>query len=86
MNDSNSTLYFRALAAFGLWLGFYMLALGIIAAMIALTWMQFAIGRVHPYLIFISATIVFFIVAAIIPRPDRFVAPGLRLSPDEHPE
>ncbi|PKN27724.1 MAG: hypothetical protein CVU65_01240 [Deltaproteobacteria bacterium HGW-Deltaproteobacteria-22] len=86
MNDSNFSLYFRALAAFGLWLGFYMLALGIIAAMIALTWMQFAIGRVHPYLIFISATIVFFIVAAIIPRPDRFVAPGLRLSPDEHPE
>jgi len=86
MNDSNSSLYWRALAAFALWLGFYVLALGIITAMGAMTWMQFAIGRVHPYLIFAAATITFFIIAAILPRRDPFVAPGLALAPEDHPQ
>ncbi|PKN48095.1 MAG: hypothetical protein CVU59_00315 [Deltaproteobacteria bacterium HGW-Deltaproteobacteria-17] len=86
MSEGNSSLTWRALAAFGLWLGFYALALGIIAAMVALTWMQFAIGRVHPYLVIISAMIVFFIVAAILPRRERFEAPGLLLAPEEHPD
>ena len=85
MNDSNSSMYWRALAAFSLWLGYYVLALGIIAALGAMTWMQFAIGKVHPYLIFVAATITFFIVAAIVPRRDPFVAPGLMLVLDEHP-
>jgi len=85
MDEGRSTLFWRALAAFGLWLGFYLLALGLVAALGALTWLQFSSGRVHPYLVFLSATISFFLVAAILPRRDPFVAPGLRLEPTDHP-
>jgi Zn-dependent protease with chaperone function len=87
MNDPNPSLYFRALAAFVLFLGFYALALGLIGGLVWLTWFQFFVmDRFHPYLVFFSATIVFFLVAAIIPRRDPFVAPGLLLTPDAHPE
>jgi len=86
-SHSNSTLYWRALAAFALWLGFYGLALGIIAALGWLTFLQiFVLDRVHPVLVFVSGTIIFFIVAAIIPRRDPFVAPGLLLQAHEHPK
>lgn len=85
MNEGRSSLYWRALFAFALWLGFYVLALGVIAALGALTWVQLATGRIVPYLIFLSGAIVFFIVAAILPRRDPFVAPGLRLEPADHP-
>jgi heat shock protein HtpX len=85
MDEGRSSLYWRALFAFALWLGFYALALGVIAALGALTWLQFATGRVHPYLVFLSGMIVFFLVAAILPRRDPFVAPGLRLEPADHP-
>jgi heat shock protein HtpX len=76
----------RALVAVGLMIGFYVLALGI---GLGLLWIPYAewvyADRVHPKLAFGCIVAGGMVLWSIIPRRDKFVAPGPRLAPAEHP-
>jgi heat shock protein HtpX len=79
-------LVWRAIGALALMVGFYGLAIAILAALWFGAYAQIRYSnRIYfRYLFFVGVgTIV--ILAGIIPRRDRFVAPGLRLTEDGHP-
>ena len=76
----------RALIAVGLMIGFYVLALGI---GLGLLWIPYAewvyAGRVHAKLAFGCIVAGAMVLWSILPRADKFVAPGPRLTLAEHP-
>ncbi|HEY7922246.1 MAG TPA: M48 family metallopeptidase [Vicinamibacteria bacterium] len=83
----NTHLAWRAALAIALMIAFYVLALAVVAVLIAIpvglfqthAWGFFAkIG-------FFCAVGIFVILKSIVPRPDRFEAPGPRLTPQEQP-
>jgi heat shock protein HtpX len=79
-------LFWRALGALALMIGFYGLAIAVIALLWFGAYAQIRYGnRVHGrYLIFAAvATIV--ILAGILPRRDKFIAPGVLLDENKHP-
>ncbi len=85
MSD-NPSLARRAALAVGLMIGFYVLALSIATGLVCLPYAVWAVvGRVFPKVAFFCIVGAGVIVWSIIPRIDRFVPPGPRLNPQEHP-
>jgi heat shock protein HtpX len=71
----------RALLAVALTIGFYVLALGLIAGLVAILFIPDVPGRVIGFCIFGAILIA----VAIIPRPSRFAPPGPLLNPAGQP-
>lgn len=77
----------RSVAAVSLMVGFYALALGIVAVLLFLPYAEWTYaGRLHVQLAFACVLGAGAIAWSILPRPDAFAAPGPRLCPDTHPE
>ncbi len=77
----------RALLALALMIGFYLLALGIVAALLAFPYLEVT----HFHRIYFKLTIFCIVGAgaifwAILPRADHFLEPGPRLTPQDQPE
>jgi heat shock protein HtpX len=87
MTPRSPSLGLRALLALGLMVGFYGLALGIV---IVLIWLPYAevtyAHRIHPKLALICLVGAAIILWSILPRRDRFRAPGPPLLPATHPK
>ncbi|HEV7803257.1 MAG TPA: hypothetical protein VGP15_19450, partial [Burkholderiales bacterium] len=85
--NSTSWLVRRALLAIGLMIGFYALAVGIA---LALLWIPYAewhyVGRLHPKIAFVCIGAALTLLWAIVPRVDRFEAPGPRIDEQSHPD
>jgi heat shock protein HtpX len=66
--------------------GFYVLALAIVVALLGICYLMiFAAERVSVQLLLICVVSAGAILWSLVPRIDRFVAPGPRLLPSEHP-
>ncbi|HEX6882508.1 MAG TPA: M48 family metallopeptidase [Planctomycetota bacterium] len=77
----------RAALAVALMIGFYLLALAIAAGLFYIPYAEWVhAGRVHPKLALGCLAAGGVILWSVVPRIDRFVAPGPRLEPDEQPE
>ncbi|HEX8119738.1 MAG TPA: M48 family metallopeptidase [Solirubrobacteraceae bacterium] len=88
MRDSSSpSLLGRALLALALTVVFYVLAIAMAAALIGLPVGRVASGHGFPIFIGIAMVIAgISILVSIVPRRDKFVAPGPRLSAEQQPE
>jgi Zn-dependent protease with chaperone function len=76
----------RALLALALMVGFYALAIGIAAGLLGLIYADWAItGTISARLAFFAGAGAFIILVSIVPRPDRFTAPGPRLEAQSQP-
>ena len=76
----------RALLAVGLMVGFYVLALGIAAGLLWIPYAEMAtINRIHLKLAFICLVGAGTILWSILPRFDKFEAPGPQLLPEGQP-
>lgn len=77
----------RAITAVLLFIGFYILALLIAGGLLYLPYAEWTYAhRLHFKLAFFCVIGAIAILWAIIPRIDRFSAPGPRLHPEQHPE
>jgi hypothetical protein len=77
----------RALLALALMIGFYVLALGIIAFLLWIPYEMYAVvGRVNGRIAGACVITAFAVAVALIPRRDHFEAPGPRLFENEHPQ
>lgn len=86
MNPARSLLA-RALLALGLMAGFYLLALGLAAGLLALPYLEWrTLHRVHGQVALFCVVGAGVILWSIVPRRERFVAPGPELVRDAHPE
>lgn len=80
-------LKFRALLAIVLMIGFYVLAIGIAAMFIGIAWLDIRGGHtIHARLVVWCAVIAGVILWSILPRRDRFAAPGPQLFEESQPE
>ncbi len=81
------SLFWRALVAIALMVGFYVLA---VAMIVLLLWIPYAewtyAGRLHVKLVLFCIVGVVIISWSILPRVDRFQAPGPELKPGEYQE
>jgi Zn-dependent protease with chaperone function len=76
----------RAIIALALMAGFYALALGIAFALLWAPYAEFVYARhVTPKLAVLCIVGGIAILWSVLPRRDRFEAPGLRLKPEQHP-
>jgi heat shock protein HtpX len=76
----------RAVLALLLMLGFYGLALGLAGGLLLIVWLDLAYAsRVPIKFLFLCVASAGLILWSIAPRIDRFIPPGPRLLPDEHP-
>lgn len=79
-------LVWRAVGAFALMVGFYGLAIAILAALWFGAYAQIRYSnRINFRYLFFAGVGTVVILAGIIPRRDEFVEPGVRLAEDEHP-
>jgi hypothetical protein len=77
----------RAFAAIALMIGFYALALGLAGLLLYLPYAEMQhLGRVHGKLAIFAVVGAGLILWSIVPRLDRFEAPGPRLVPEENPD
>jgi heat shock protein HtpX len=87
MTPRSPSLGLRATLALGLMIGFYGLALGLA---LGLLWLPYAeltyANQVHPKLAVACLIGAAIILWSIVPRPDRFEAPGPQLQPANHPK
>jgi heat shock protein HtpX len=84
---SQHSLASRAVAAVALMIGFYLLALTIIGALLFIPYAEWHWGnRIHIKLALFCIVSAGVILWSILPRMDRFEAPGPRLEPGDHPE
>jgi hypothetical protein len=84
--DRSRSVFGRALLALALLVGFYVLALAIVAALLGLLWVQVTmVNRTSVYLMMICIVVPIAIVVAIFPRSAKFPTPGIRLSPKAQP-
>lgn len=82
----SGSLFVRALLALVLLVGFYVLAIGIAVALALAPLIEIAlINRVHIQLALLCIVGAVLILWSLLPRIDRFEAPGPRLLPDAHP-
>lgn len=84
---SNPSLASRAVAALLLTIGFYVLAVGIAAGLLGGVYLEFAYSHSiywRPTFFAVVAAVV--ILWSILPRFDRFTAPGPKLTEEEQPE
>lgn len=86
LSPARRSIFWRAVLAIGLMIGFYALA---VSLAVFLLWIPYAewryIGRLHLKLSAISVISAFLILKAVLPRWDKFVAPGPPLDPGQHP-
>jgi Zn-dependent protease with chaperone function len=83
---SSPSLAWRAVGAVALMVGFYGLAIAIVAALLFVPYAQLRYAqRMNIRLTIFCIVGAFIIIWSIVPRRDRFVAPGARLTPDRHP-
>jgi Zn-dependent protease with chaperone function len=78
----------RAALAVALMVAFYGLALLVIAALLDLVLLEVRFGKFNPFtppITIVAIVGAFLILKSIVPRPDRFLAPGPRLEPVEQP-
>ncbi len=81
------SLFWRGVLAIVLMVGFYILALGMAFALFYVTYAMFRYGeRISLQLVVICVFSGGVILWSILPRFDRFPAPGPRLTPDKHPK
>ncbi|MFK7931137.1 MAG: M48 family metallopeptidase [Myxococcota bacterium] len=81
------SLAFRSVLAIVLFIGFYVMALSIAAGLVLLPVAELLlIDRVHLKLGFVCVAAAAIIVWSVLPRFDRFVAPGPELLRESHPE
>ena len=84
---SSPSLAARAFAAVSLMVGFYVLALAIAAALIAIPVAEYVwADRIDARIAIFCILGALAILRAIAPRPDRFEAPGPLLTQSEHPK
>ncbi|MEZ4225404.1 MAG: M48 family metalloprotease [Polyangiaceae bacterium] len=84
---NRSSLLLRGIVAILLLIGFYVLALGIAAALLWLVYAQvFLLGHVSIKLALTCVVLAGMIVWSVLPRPDRFEPPGPELREAEYPE
>ena len=77
----------RALLAVGLFVGFYVLALGLVALLVYLPFEQLRLAHSFSYQVLaFCVTGIVAILSAIVPRWDRFEPPGPQLRDADHPE
>lgn len=82
-----ASLFLRAIVAIVLMIGFYVLALGVSAGLLWIVYAQFALAhRFSVKLTIVCVLGAFAILAAIVPRPDRFEPPGPELIRAKHPK
>lgn len=83
---SRPSLFGRALLALLLTLGFYGLALGLAIGLLYLVYLEVAVlGRVNVRLTIFAVVGAVVIIWSILPRIDRFVAPGPRMTRQKFP-
>ncbi len=76
----------RAVVALLLLVGFYALALGIAGGLLLLVYLMVSAGsRIPIKLLLVAVAAAAMILWSILPRADRFEAPGPRLLPERHP-
>jgi Zn-dependent protease with chaperone function len=76
----------RVILALALMVGFYVLAIGIAVGLIGLVYAVGITGTISLRLAFFALAGAFIILLSIIPRPDRFTAPGPRLDGQSQPQ
>ncbi|MEQ1567743.1 MAG: M48 family metallopeptidase [Myxococcota bacterium] len=82
----SSSLWRQALLAVGLTVGFYLLALTVIVGLVGLPVLEWvAADRIHLKLVVVCWAAAGVIGWSIVPRPERYQAPGPTLSRDAHP-
>ena len=79
------SLTLRAVLALALMVGFYILALAVAGLLLFLVYVQIAGRYFNPYLLLICIAGAAVIIWSIIPRSEKFVPPGPRLEPRDHP-
>jgi len=85
--NTSQSLARRAVFAVLLTIGFYLLALGMIALLLFIPYAEWTYGRrIHAKLALFCIIGAGIIAWSILPRIDRFIAPGPRLLPEEQPE
>jgi heat shock protein HtpX len=84
-NLKSSSLAGRVALALTLMAGFYLLALAIVGLLLFVVYLEIASGRLNIYLTIICLFAAGVILWSIIPRPQRFDAPGPLLKPDQNP-
>lgn len=81
-----SSLVGRALIALALTIGFYMLALGLSVGLILAAYLSWdSTGSANVRIAIFCIVSALLILYSVVPRIDRFVAPGPRLIEDDHP-
>lgn len=79
-------LAWRAIGGFALMIGFYGLAIAVLALLWFGVYAQARYGnRLYFRYLFFAGVGTIIIIAGIIPRRDKFVEPGLRLTEEKHP-
>jgi Zn-dependent protease with chaperone function len=68
-----------------LFIGFYVLAFGIAAALLGTVYLQVVGGHIFPKFALIAIVLAGIVIWSVIPRPDRFEPPGPRLTEEEQP-
>lgn len=77
----------RALLSLGLMIGFYALALGVSAALLYIPYAEwYYADRIHGNILVFCVLGAIAILSSIVPRADRFVAPGPRLDAHTQPQ
>src|SRR5437762_10454090 len=77
----------RAMLAVALMIGFYVLAVAIALALLWVPYAEFAyIHHIQPKLAIVCVGAALTILWALVPRPDRFAAPGPRLDERTDPK
>jgi heat shock protein HtpX len=85
-NSAKPSLAGRAVLALGLMIGFYVLALGIVGALLFIPFAELKYARrLHAKLTVACVVGAGVILWSILPRRDKFVPPGPRLDPKKHP-
>ena len=86
--NSTSWIVRRAALAIALMVGFYALALAIGLGLLAIPYAAWTVGNVRlpAKLILICVASGLTVLWAIVPRPDRFTAPGPKLDEKSHPD
>jgi Zn-dependent protease with chaperone function len=86
MTARSMSIAIRALLALALMIGFYGLAIGIAFGLLYLPYAEVVyLDQLHPGLVIFAVGGAMIILAAIIPRRDRFGPPGPRLTVDAQP-
>lgn len=79
------SLLARAILALLLMVGFYALSVLVVAVLGVAVYLDVHTGHVHPIVLLLAVIGIGSILYGIIPRPEPFIAPGPRVSPEEEP-